>query len=85
MIIVRAKLHRGLLRQAEQKVREIEAAAVNCRRAVYDLCRVGAAENESAACVVVAFRIELNAPEIPAPSPGVLAVVPDQVVEKVSV
>src|ERR1700690_2009063 len=79
MIVVGAELGGGLLRQAEEEISEIKTRARN-RLAVDDLGSVGSGKNEGAAGIAVGFGVELDAAEVPAPAPGVLAMVPDQIV-----
>src|SRR5262249_28298127 len=69
MVAILPQLHLCLLRQREQKIGEVITA-------------VYAREYKSTASIVTRFRVELDSLEIAAPSPGMLAVVPNQFFRK---
>src|SRR5215475_3232990 len=79
MVVVGSILHRCLLGQAKKKVGKVVSRPRD-RLSTNNLRGIEPGENERAACVAVGLGVELNAAEISAPAPGVLAVVPDQTV-----
>src|SRR6202041_3158358 len=80
-MIVLSELLRSLLRQPQQKVRKVVTGPSH-RVSTDDLRSIQTAKHERPARIAVRFRIHLHPPEIRAPPPRVLAVVPDHIVGK---
>src|SRR5260370_10012054 len=76
LIIVRPKLCRSLLRQAEQKVGKIEAG-VAYRNATCRLRGVETGEDKASPGVAVSFSVELDPADVAAPPQSMLSVVPN--------
>src|SRR6202035_2869999 len=80
-VIVLSKLHRGLLREPQQKVGEVISGTAH-RLEAHDLGGVQSRKNERPAQIAIRFRIYLHPPEVSTPTPGMLAVIPDYIVGK---
>ena len=79
-MITFSKLHGSLLGQSDQKVGKVISGARYGVPAAVELRGIETGKNKRAPRITVRFRIHLHTPEISAPAPGVLAVIPDYVV-----
>src|ERR1700678_3321424 len=78
-MIVLPELLRRLLWQSQQKVRKVISGSGH-GASTGELRSIQTAKYERPARIAVRFRIHLHPPEIRAPSPRMLAVVPDHIV-----